>query len=234
MRILAVGAHPDDLEILCAGTLARYARDGHEVMMAHVTRGDKGSYHEQPAEMARARAAEARAAGAVIGAVVIALNLGDGELFTEDRETRDIFVDLIRAARPDVILTHAPDDYMADHNAVSKLVFDASFIATLPHYPSRSRYHEQVTPLYYMDTLAGVGFLPTEYVDISDVIEQKRAMLRSHASQLVWLREHDGIDVVEFMETMGRFRGLQCGVHFAEGFTQAQAWLRQRPVRLLP
>jgi LmbE family N-acetylglucosaminyl deacetylase len=234
MRILAVGAHPDDLEILCAGTLARYARAGHQVVMAHATRGDKGTYHVAPEESARTRDAEARAAGAVIGAEVISLNMGDGEIYSEDREIRDMFVDLIRLTKPDLLITHAPDDYMADHNAVSKLVFDASFMATLPHYPTRSPYHEAVTPIYYMDTLAGVGFQPTDYVDVSGVIDDKRAMLRSHASQLVWLKEHDGIDVVEFMETMSRFRGLQCGVPFAEGFTQARVWLRQRTERLLP
>jgi LmbE family N-acetylglucosaminyl deacetylase len=234
MRILAVGAHPDDLEILCGGTLAKYARSGHSVVMAHATRGDKGTFHVAPDEIARTRDAEARAAGAVIGAEVIALNAGDGELYSEDREIRDIFVDLIRSARPDLIITHAPDDYMADHNAVSKLVFDASFMATLPHYPTRAPYHGAVTPIYYMDTLAGVNFLPAEYVDISADIDQKRGMLRSHASQLVWLKEHDGIDIVEFMETMSRFRGLQCGVGFAEGFVPARVWLRQRAERLLP
>jgi hypothetical protein len=85
-----------------------------------------------------------------------------------------------------------------------------------------------------METLAGAGFQPAEYVDITAVMEDKRNMLRSHQSQLVWLKEHDHLDVMDMMETVSKFRGYQCGVPFAEGFAQARVYLRQRPVRLLP
>ena len=78
-----------------------------------------------------------------------------------------------------------------------------------------------MTPIYYMDTLMGIGFQPTEYVDVSDVIDTKAAMLEAHQSQLTWLRDHDGIDVVEQMRTTTRFRGQQCGVDYAEGFVPA-------------
>ena len=80
----------------------------------------------------------------------------------------------------------------------------------------------------------GVGFRPTEFVDISDVIETKVAMLEAHASQLTWLRDHDGIDVVEEMKTVSRFRGQQCRVAYAEGFVPCQTWLRGTTRRLLP
>ena len=82
--------------------------------------------------------------------------------------------------------------------------------------------------------MAGIGFEPREYVDISDVFELKRTMLSQHESQVSWMKEHDGLDIMDFMETMGRFRGIQCGVRYAEAFSRCQAWLRNPPRRLLP
>jgi LmbE family N-acetylglucosaminyl deacetylase len=85
-----------------------------------------------------------------------------------------------------------------------------------------------------MDTLAGIGFVPTEYVDISDFIETKLEMNNCHQSQIKWLYEHDGIDFLDFVRTVSKFRGLQCGKAYAEGFTQCKAWPRMTTVRLLP
>ena len=85
-----------------------------------------------------------------------------------------------------------------------------------------------------METVAGLGFAPTEFVDVSEVIDVKTAMLGAHESQLTWLRDHDGVDIVEQMRTAARFRGHQCGVAHAEGFIACQRWLRARPRRLLP
>ena len=80
----------------------------------------------------------------------------------------------------------------------------------------------------------GVGFQPTEYVDVTSTIETKVAMLEAHESQLTWLRDHDGVDVVEQMRTTTRFRGQQCGVEYAEGFAPCLTWLRGTTRRLLP
>ena len=124
MRVLAVGAHPDDLEILCAGTLARYKQAGHEVIMAHACNGDCGHFVIPPEELARQRAAEARAAAEILGAEVLTIpDMGDGDLRGDDVKARMAMVDIIRMARPDVIITHGPEDYMPDHVAVSELVF---------------------------------------------------------------------------------------------------------------
>ena len=86
---------------------------------------------------------------------------------------------------------------MSDHNEISKLVFDCSFHATLPLLETERPRHDRVTPIYYFDTIMGLGFVPTEYVDVTDEIETKVAMLEAHESQLVWLRDHDGVDIVE-------------------------------------
>ena len=85
-----------------------------------------------------------------------------------------------------------------------------------------------------MDTLAGVGFTPEEYVDITDTIDIKIRMLECHESQMTWMREHDKIDMAEFVTSVARFRGLQCGVRYAEGFRRLRVYPRMTPDRLLP
>ena len=122
---------------------------------------------------------------------------------------------------------------MSDHNEISKLVFDCSFHATLPSRDGRTA-PRAVTPIYYMDTVMGLGFQPTEYVDVSEAIETKAAMLEAHQSQLTWLGDHDGVDIVEQMRAATRFRGLQCGVGYAEGFPRALPGCAERTRRLLP
>jgi N-acetylglucosamine malate deacetylase 1 len=133
-----------------------------------------------------------------------------------------------------VIITHYPSDYMSDHDEISKLVFDCSFHATLPLFETGKPHHDLVTPIFYMETVMGIGFLPTEYVDVSSTIDTKVAMLEAHESQLTWLRDHDGVDIVEQMKTTTRFRGQQCGVAYAEGFVPCSTWLRGTTRRLLP
>ncbi len=234
MRVLAIGAHPDDLEILCGGTLARFCRDGHDVVMCHATSGDRGSYVGTSAEVAAIRDGEAQQAAEICGAEHATLGLHDGEVNAADPAQRRLVIDLVRETRPDLILTHHPGDYMSDHNEVARLVFDCSFHATLPLLETDRPHHSTVTPIYYMDTVMGLGFQPTEYVDVSDVIETKTSMLEAHQSQLVWLRDHDGVDIVEQMRIATRFRGLQCGAQYAEGFIPCLTWLRGTTRRLLP
>lgn len=233
MNILAVGAHPDDLEILCGGTLALCAQRGDTVTMAIVTDGSAGHAEIPPDRLAEIRREEAGAAAEQIGAQFVWLGLRDEFVFN-DEPTRLLLLDMIRAAQPEVILTHNPDDYHPDHRAVSRTTFDASFIMGLPNVKTAHPAHPGVASLYYFDSLAGQGFLPTEYVDITETWEAKAAMLTCHRSQVDWLRHHDSIDIHEFMETVARFRGLQCGVRYAEGFRQADAWPRVKPYRQLP
>jgi N-acetylglucosamine malate deacetylase 1 len=234
MRVLAVGAHPDDLEILCGGTLARFVQDGHEVVMCNATLGDRGTFEHTSEEIAGIRLREARRAAELAGATHVTLGFSDGEVHAGDDDQRTAVIDLVRDVRPDLIITHSTGDYMSDHDETSKLVFDCSFHATLPLLQTGRRYYETVTPMYFMDTVMGLGFQPTEYVDVTSTIETKVAMLEAHATQLTWLRDHDGIDIVEQMRAVTRFRGLQCRVQYAEGFTPCLTWLRATSRRLLP
>ncbi|HVO41152.1 MAG TPA: PIG-L deacetylase family protein [Aggregatilineales bacterium] len=232
-RVLAVGAHPDDLEILCGGTLAKYARQGTKVCMAIATDGSAGHMLIPPKELAQIRHTEAQKSADLIGAELYWLGFND-ELIFEDIATRLRMMDTIRAARPDVIMTHDPGDYHPDHRVVSRLVFDASFTSGLPNIKTEHAAHPDIQPLYYFDTLSGVGFIPSDYVDISETFDTKRRMLECHASQLKWLEEHHKTDMFDFIDVMTRSRGLQCGVKYAEGFRPELAWGRARSYRLLP
>lgn len=234
MNVLAIGCHPDDIEINCAGTLAKYAALGHKVTVCHVANGNLGHEIIQPDELRKMRAEEARSAGKLAGIEVVTCDIGDLMVYEGQKSQRDLIVDMLRKYQPNVIITHAPNDYMPDHVAVSRLVFDASFAASVPHYKTAEPKACEITPIYYMDNLAGVGFMPTEYVDITDTVEKKLEMLECHVSQLKWMRDHDNIDFAEFVRTCARYRGLQCGVQYAEAFTTCMAWPKVTPKRLLP
>ncbi len=240
MNILAVGCHPDDLEIGCGGTLARYAQEGHRVTLCHVANGNMGHVILLPEELRRIRLEEAQRAGRLLGAAeVVTLDISDLAVDSNNPQTVRQMTELVRRVQPDVVITHPPEDYMKDHVEVSKLVFDASFSASVPHFPPETLGEPgprvaKITPLYYMDTVAGVNFLPSEYVDISALIEIKLRALDCHQSQIKWLADHDGIDFLDFVRTASKFRGLQCGVAYAEGFRPCLTWPRLTTKRLLP
>lgn len=235
MNILAIGCHPDDLEIGCSGTLSKYVKQGNTVVMCHVANGNMGHAVIMPEELRIIRTKEAEEAGRLIGASeVINLDISDLEVDSNNIGTVKKIVDLIRYVKPDLIITHSPEDYMKDHLEVSRLVFDASFSSSVPHMFTEHPAYACICPLFYMDTLAGVNFLPTEYVDITDTIEIKINAVDCHQSQVKWMRDHDKIDFLDFVRTVSKFRGLQCGSAFAEGFRSCTVWPRISVKRLLP
>ena len=234
MNILAIGCHPDDLEIGCGGTLIRYVREGHKVSMCTIANGNMGHVVIMPDELREIRGKECEAAAGVIGADYYRVDAGDGLVEASDKEARRRLIEIIRKTKPDLIIAHNPDDYMRDHMQASWFAYDASFISTLPHLFTESNYTTEIPPVFYMDTLAGIGFIPTEYVDISDLIEQKLKALACHQSQIKWLLDHDHIDFLDFVRTCNKYRGLQTGVAYAEGFRQYAGWPRFRTKRLLP
>ena len=234
MVVLAIGAHPDDIEIACAGTLAKCVQRGDKVVVCHASTGNLGHVIIPPDELTIMRANEAKKAGSLAGIEVIGGLFNDLDIYSNNKEARDRIVDVIKSVKPDFIITHNPDDYMPDHTEVSKLVFDASFTATLPNYKTKVEGCAKLVPIYYMDTLCGVNFNPTEYVDVSDVIDLKIQMLNCHESQIVWMRDHDKIDFPDMVRTCSKYRGYQCGAEYAEGFRQCQVYLKGTPKRMLP
>ena len=234
MNVLAIGCHPDDMEINCAGTLAKCVKRGDNVTVCHVANGDLGHAIIQPDELRIIRRDEARKAGSLAGIKVVTCDIGDVMVYEGSKEQRDKVVDIISECDPDFIITHAPNDYMPDHVAVSRLVFDASFAASVPHYKTSVDAVSKVTPIYYMDNLAGLGFIPTDYVDITDEIDLKLEMLECHESQLKWMRDHDHIDFADFVKTCAKYRGFQSNCAYAEAFSECLVYPKVQAKRLLP
>ncbi len=235
MNILCIVAHPDDCEILCAGTLIRYARAGHPITIAVFTDGSMGDLSVPPAQLRGIRESETRAAAELIDAKVIWGGVLDEHVFP-NQEQRRIMIDILREADPDVIFTHSPSDYHPDHRYVQQLVFDGYFQKGLPHIPDQHREacRFSQTQLYYMDNLGGIGFQPTEYVDISDVFEIKQAMLACHKSQFQTMKNLAYTDLLEMIEVQARFRGMAAGCRYAEGFTRSDSFQRGLTSRILP
>jgi LmbE family N-acetylglucosaminyl deacetylase len=230
---LAVLAHPDDAEFLCAGTLIRLHREkGWDIHVATMTPGDCGSAEHTPEEIARIRRAEGTAAAAAIGATFHCL---------EERDLRVVYAEpalekvtrLLNKVRPRVVFTHSPDDYHLDHEQTSKLVRAATFAAPIPNFlhnkPGADERHPplgHIPHLYYCDPLEGVdafgrAITPGFRADVSAVIDDKGRMLACHESQRAWLRKHHGVDnLVDSMREWGATQGKAAGVAYAEGFRQ--------------
>lgn len=240
MNILAIGAHPDDVEVSCAGTLAKYVSQGHKVFIATATSGNIGSAHHTMEEIARIREAEATKSAAIIGAEYISLRYDD-EMFFESREARLKFIDLVRYCKADVILTHNPEDYNPDHELTSKIARDIAVMIPIAHLKTDNPPHHVIPHLYYFDTAHGFNFEPTDYVDITDFFETKKQMLACHESQAVWMSDNyietsegDESKFLESIEIIGRYRGMQSGVKYAEGFVRARDAYRMNCKRILP
>ena len=234
MRVLAILCHPDDMELNCAGTLLKYHKACHTVIACHVANGNMGHYTIMPEALRQMRRLEAQKAGEIAGYEVLSADIGDLTVNSASEAQQNEIIRIIRYARPDVIITHSPDDYCSDHVETSKLVFNASFSASCPHFKPELGEATDVTPLYFVEHDDGIAFVPTEYVDITEEMEVKEQMLRCHESQLKWIQEHDGIDIVANQRVRAAFWGGQCKVKYAEVFRQFQGSGRMRTYRVLP
>ncbi len=224
--VLACFAHPDDAEILCGGTLVRLADAGWEVHVATLAPGDCGTMTENRWDISSIRTREAQAAAAMIGAAYHCLDERDG-LIVYDKTTVQKAVDLFRRVNPALVFTHAPRDYMVDHEMASLVVRGASFLFGAPNASAFPLKPGAAVPyFYYCDPVGGIDPLghpvqPTTYVDISRTLEKKAAMLACHASQREWLRAHHGVDeYIDAMRRLARQRGGDTDVEAAEGFVQ--------------
>lgn len=240
MNILAVGAHPDDIESKCGGTLAKYAKQGHKVFTATATSGNVGSATLSREEIAAVRKEEARRAAAHIGAEYICLDYND-EMFFEDEAARLAFIDLVRYCKADVILTHNPKDYNPDHMLTSKIITDIPVMIPVEKIKTKSPAYDKIPLVVYFESVHGFAFEPTEWVDITEEMEIKMAMMKEHKSQIAWMQDNykDTIgekksDFTDNLRTVARYRGMQCGVEYAEAFRMAYDGYRVVPRRVLP
>jgi LmbE family N-acetylglucosaminyl deacetylase len=226
-RMLAVVAHPDDAELLCAGTLARAKRDGAAIGICVMCRGDKGQPSEKVANLAAARCREMAASARLLGAELFLGGNHDGTLMdtTPDRLK---LVEIYRQFRPSLVLAHAPEDYHPDHRAASSLADAASWFCASRGHKTRSGAMRSAPSLWWMDTMDMNGFAPGFFVDIGEFLNLKTQMLACHESQLRRGKDADFSPLAELMRLQFRTRGMQAGVEAAEAFRAHLAFKRGR------
>lgn len=227
-RVLALMPHPDDMEILCAGTLIRLRSLGYEIHVATMTAGDKGSATLSGPEIADIRREEARRGAEAIGAASYrCLEFADCEIVLDNAARRRVAAAL-RAVDPSLVFTTPPADYMLDHEITSRLVRDACFNAPIRNYQTDGADGPSsgIPYLYYTDAIEGHDIFGNSspvscIVDISEQIEQKTAALACHDSQRAWLQKQHGMDnYLLSMKDWSARRGRQIGVAYAEAFCQ--------------
>jgi LmbE family N-acetylglucosaminyl deacetylase len=202
-KVIVAGAHPDDPESGCGGTIARYTDQGHEVTVVYLTRGEAGIKDKTHAEAAAIRTAEAKKACTLLKARPVFAGQVDGA--TELNAARyDAFRKLLADEKPDVVFTHWPVDSHRDHRACSLLVYDA-WLRTGRKFA-----------LYYFEVDLGGQtqcFKPAHYVDITAVEARKRAACMAHESQ------HPATGFyANYHAKMHQFRGMESGFKLAEAF----------------
>ena len=204
LKIVVAGAHPDDPESGCGGTIALYSNLGHEVAVLYLTRGEAGIPGKSAQEAAAIRTAECQKACSFLKTRPIFAGQIDGN--TEVNRSRyEDFRKLLQGERPEIVFTHWPIDTHRDHRVISLLVYDAWIES------------EKKFDLYYFEVDQGEQtqhFHPNHYVDITQAESRKRAACLAHASQ------QPETSFYPLHERMHRFRGMECGRELAEGFVR--------------
>lgn len=215
LSILAIGAHPDDCDIKAGGVAALYRALGHQVHFVSVTDGRSGHHQKSGDELASIRRIEAANAGKALDVSYEVFSHPDGAL-KPTLDARYEMIALIRQRRPDLILTHRPNDYHPDHRATSQLVCDAAYMVTVPPVvPSVEALRYNPVIAYFSDDFQRpYPFTPTVAVDIEPVIEKVVDALDCHRSQfyewLAWNHHYEDVlprDPAEQRNWLGsRFR----------------------------
>lgn len=189
LRILFIGAHPDDCELKAGGTTALYRALGHQVKFVSVTDGRAGHHRRLPGELVSLRKAETEAVAELMGIEYQVLSHPDGKL-EPTLEARCEMIALIRRYQPDLIVTHRPNDYHPDHRATSTLVCDAAYMVIVPHIvPEVPALRVNPVIAYFSDFFERpYPFSPTVVIDIEPVLERVVDQLECHKSQFhEWL-----------------------------------------------
>ncbi len=201
LKVVVSGAHPDDPETGCGGTIARYSDLGHEVVVLYLTRGERGIKGKSYDEAGKIRTAEAEKACEILKARPVFAGQVNGRV--EVTYARyDEFRKILEAEKPDLVYTQWPIDSHEDHRATSMMVYDAWL------------HDGKKFALYFYEVMSGAQtshFWPTHYVDITATEARKREACFAHASQ-------NPDEMYRYHDEMNRFRGHECGCRFAEAF----------------
>ena len=228
-RAFAVAAHPDDIEFHMAGTLILLGQAGYELHYMTIANGSCGTTQYTREEIIAMRREEARTAAASIGARYHESLVDDLEIYYE-RGLLARVAAVMRDVAPDIVLTHSPADYMEDHQNAARLAVTAAFCRGMPNFstdPPRAPVEGEVTvyhaqPHGNRDPLRQL-IVPEFYVDITSVLEAKRAMLACHFSQKHWLDVSQGMD--SYLTTMAN-NSHEVG-RLSGRFEYAEGWRRR-------
>ena len=227
-RVIAIAAHPDDIEFLMAGTLMRLAEAGYEIHYWNLANGSCGTNEHSVEEIVRIRRDEAIAAANSIGAHYHESICNDADIFYERSSLAKVAA-VIREVQPEIVLTHSPVDYMEDHTNTCRLAVKATFVRGMPNFPTdparnaidqkTTVYHAQ--PYSHRDPLGNL-VTPQFFVDVTSLIDRKVEMLAKHESQKRWLDESQGLD--SYLTTL---RELDAEAGAMSGkFELAEGWRR--------
>jgi len=225
--VIAIGAHPDDIEFYMAGTLLLFKKAGFEIHYLNVASGNCGSTEYNAATTRSIRNTEARAAAKILGAHFHS-NLTDDLEILYNLELLRALTAVIREVKPVVVLTHSPQDYMEDHMTTSRLAVTAAFIRGVPNYATDyaatnnydcAIYH--ALPHSLLDPLRR-KVIPEIFIDTSTVHTVKREALEAHKSQQNWLEDSQKMN--SYIQSMENF-SLTVGV-MSKRFEHAEGWRR--------
>ena len=191
LKVMVIGAHPDDPDLLTGGLTLKLTKKGHKVKYVSVTNGNMGHYEKGPIELAYIEVEETQRAAAALGAEYECLNIGDGKVYV-NHENLGKIISVIRRYDPDMVITHRMNDYHRDHRYTSQLVLDASYMLIVPHYfPETPIPESRKMPIFmyaYDHFKKPYPLIPNVLLDIDDVYEEKAAALIEHESQMMeWL-----------------------------------------------
>jgi LmbE family N-acetylglucosaminyl deacetylase len=192
VRVLAVGAHPDDIELGCGGALLAHRARGDEVTLLVMTTGEEGP------QDARSRIGEQEDAAGLLGAALLWGGFRDGAV-PMDRSAVNVVQDAIEASGADLVYGHAPSDTHQDHRATSAAVLAAT---------------RRASRVLLFESPTTVNFTPVIYVDIATLVEAKLDLLRAHMSQVL----KNGLVDLDALEAQARYHGFRARVRNAEAF----------------
>jgi LmbE family N-acetylglucosaminyl deacetylase len=202
MNILAIGAHPDDIEYGCAGTLIKYAERGHHIFLMVLTSGQEGGSTE-------IRQQEQEAAAEIMKVQKVFWgNYHDTQL-PLNKELIEKIEEVLGEVKPDLILVNYGDDTHQDHRILTQATMSAT------------RY---VRNVLFFEVPTTQNFNPQVFVDISDTLEQKFKVLEAHASQVMKTNIED-MYIIELAQASATFRGIQGRVKFAEAFAPLRLFI---------
>lgn len=224
---MAIAAHPDDIEFTMAGTLLLLKNAGYEIHYMNLSTGNCGSLETDSATTTRIRMEEGKNAAKILGAKFHAPISNDFEILYGLELLRSLAA-VVRAVKPQIILTHSPIDYMEDHMNTSRLATTAAFVRGIPNFgasvPAVGNYDCAIyhaMPHGLRDPLRR-NVMPGVFIDITSVVDKKREALKAHKSQQNWLEDSQGMN--SYIKTQEEF-GLAVG-KMSGRFVHAEGWRR--------